>query len=135
MFKSDLLSLLCHWKASGDEILLIGDFNESMYTGLLAITLAGEELRMHELCQCTMGVPLPPTHIRSRMLIDVIYATAGLVCSAMAFLPDRMGVGDHMVFIMDIESDSILGDVFPHVLPAASCMLNCASNCIRGNYI
>jgi hypothetical protein len=40
MFKSDLLSLLRRWKAAGDEILLMGDFNENVYTGNFAIALA-----------------------------------------------------------------------------------------------
>ena len=135
MFKSNLFSLLHCWKAAGDEILLVGDFNENVYTGLLANALAREDLRMHELCQGTMGIPLPPTHSNGRMPIDAIYATAGLVCTAVALLPDRMGVGNHRVFIMDIESDSILGNVFPHVLPAVSRLLNCASNSIKRNYI
>jgi hypothetical protein len=43
MFKSDLLSLLCQCKADGDEILLMGDFNESIYTGNFAIALAGDK--------------------------------------------------------------------------------------------
>ena len=34
MFKSDLLSLLRQWKAASDEILLIGNFNESIYQQL-----------------------------------------------------------------------------------------------------
>jgi hypothetical protein len=33
MFKSDLLSLLRRWKAAGDEILLMGDFNKNIYIG------------------------------------------------------------------------------------------------------
>jgi hypothetical protein len=135
MFKLDLLSLLCRWKASGDEILLIGDFNKNVYTGLLATALAGEDLRVHELCQCTTGIPLPPTHICGRTPIDAIYATAGLVCSVMTLLPGRMGVGDHKLFIMDIKSNSVIGDVFAHVLPTASRLLNCSSNRIKHNYI
>jgi hypothetical protein len=43
MFKSDLLSLLCRWKAAGGEILLMGNFNENIYTGNFAIALAGDE--------------------------------------------------------------------------------------------
>ncbi len=31
MFKSDLLSLLRRWKVAGDEILLMGGFNENIY--------------------------------------------------------------------------------------------------------
>jgi hypothetical protein len=68
-------------------------------------------------------------------LQDAIYGTAGLVCSAVAILPDRMRVGDHKVFIMDIELDSILGDVFPHVLPAARRLLNCALDRFKNKYI
>ncbi len=60
---------------------------------------------------------------------------AGLVCSAVALLPDGLGVGDHKVFVSDIESNSIIGDVFPHLLPAACCVLNCASGRIKQNYI
>jgi hypothetical protein len=43
MFKSDLLSLLRRWKAAGDEILLMGNFNKNVYTGNLAIALAGNK--------------------------------------------------------------------------------------------
>jgi hypothetical protein len=43
MLKSDLLSLLCRWKVAGDKILLMGDFNENVYTGNFAIVLAGDE--------------------------------------------------------------------------------------------
>jgi hypothetical protein len=135
MFKLDFLSLLCPWKAPGNKILLIGDFNKNVYTGLLATALVGEDLQMHELCQRTSGVPLLPTHIHGRIPVDVIYATAGLVCSAVALLPCRMGVGDHKVFIIEIESNSVIGDVFPHVLSTASRLLNCSSNCIKRNYI
>ncbi len=43
MFKSDLLSLLHRWKAAGDEILLMGDFKENIYTNNFAIVLAGDK--------------------------------------------------------------------------------------------
>jgi hypothetical protein len=43
MFKSDLLSLLRRWKAAGDEILLMGDFKENVYTSNFAIALAGDK--------------------------------------------------------------------------------------------
>jgi len=50
MFQLDLLSLLCVWKATGDEILLLGDFNEDMYTGRLSLALSDGDLRMMEVC-------------------------------------------------------------------------------------
>jgi hypothetical protein len=46
-----------------------------------------------------------------------------------------MGIGDHRVFIVDITSKSILGNVFPRVIPASSCLLNCKSDKIKKSYI
>jgi hypothetical protein len=50
MFQSDLLSLLRIWKAAGDEILLLGDFNKDVYTGRLSLALSDGDLRMVEVC-------------------------------------------------------------------------------------
>jgi hypothetical protein len=62
MFKSDLLRLLRRWKASVDEILMMGDFNENVYSGAISTAMAGEDLRMTEICYRTTGEHLPPTH-------------------------------------------------------------------------
>ena len=58
MFKSDLLNLLCAWLATGDEVLLFGNFNEDVYSGPLAGDLARDEFRMTELCLRTTGICL-----------------------------------------------------------------------------
>ena len=50
MFKFDLISLLRRWTASGDEILMMGNFNENVYSGAILTALAGEDLRMTEIC-------------------------------------------------------------------------------------
>jgi hypothetical protein len=135
MFKSDLLSLLRRWKASGDEILMMGDFNENVYSGAISTALAGEDLCMTEICYRTTGKHLPPTHRRGSTPIDAVFGTAGLVCSAASLLPCNKGVGDHRVFIVDITSESILGDVFPRVIPPSCRLLNCKSNKIKNSYI
>jgi hypothetical protein len=62
MFKSDLTSLSQRWKASRDEILLMGDFNEKVYFGGISTALAGEDLHMTEIRYWTTGKLLPPTH-------------------------------------------------------------------------
>ncbi len=56
MFLVDLLSLLQRWKVAGDEILLVGDFNENVYTGMLAEALEQDKFRMLEVCQRTTGL-------------------------------------------------------------------------------
>jgi hypothetical protein len=135
MFQLDLLSLLRVWKAAGDEILLLGDFNEDVYTGQMASALSGEYLRMKEVCHQTTGVPLPPTHNQETVPIDAVFGTAGLMVTSVALLPSQVGVGDHRVFFIDVTSESIMGYVFPLVIPAADRLLNCKSDKIKNNYI
>jgi hypothetical protein len=118
MFLLDLISLLRWWKAEGDKILLLGDFNKNVYTGHIAMALLGDKLRMSEMCQQATGRPLPPTHSQGAKPINAIYGTSGIDCTAVALLPSRVGIGDHRVFIIDIMSGSILGDVFPRVVLA-----------------
>jgi len=113
MFQSDLLCHLLMCKESGYEILLLGDFNEDVYTGQLALSLSGEFLRMKEVCYLTTGIHLPPTHNRGKVPIDAVFGTVGLMVTSVALLPSRTGVGDHRVFLIDVSSNSILGDVFP----------------------
>jgi hypothetical protein len=100
-------------KETGYEILLLGDFNEDVYTGQLALSLSGEFLRMKEVCHLMTGIPLPPTHNRGTVPIDAVFGTVGLTVISVALLPSRTGVGDHRVFLIDVSCDSILGDVFP----------------------
>ena len=126
MFKVDLYVLLLAWKANNDEILLFGDFNKNLYTGELAKLLSGDDLRMIEMCCRTTGVQLPSTHIWGRMPIEAVYATSGLGCAAVTLLASREGIGDHRVFLFDIKSNSLLGDVFPWVIPIARQLYDCA---------
>jgi hypothetical protein len=135
MFKSDLLNLLRAWLATGDEILLFGDFNEDVYSGPLAGDLARDEFRMTELCLRTTGVCLPSTHTHSWTPINVVFATSGLVCTAETLLPSLAGVGDCRVFILDIDSRSLRGDVFPCIIPVSQCLLNCALDWIKISHI
>jgi hypothetical protein len=134
MFHHDLISLLRQWKGAGDEIMLLGDFNENIYLVPIARSLSLEELRMGKTCQQTTGEMLPATHYQRRNPIDAVFCTAGLVCTAITLLPSRVGMGDHRFFILDLASETILGNVFPWVIPLACCLLNGASDKIRNNY-
>jgi hypothetical protein len=128
MFKSDLLNLLRAWLTTGDD-------NEDVYSGPLAGDIARDELRMTELYLCTSGICLPSTHTRGRTMINAVFATSGLVCTAVTLLPSLVGVGDHRVFILDIDFRSLLGDVFPRVILVSRRLLNCASDWIKISYI
>jgi hypothetical protein len=113
MFCANLISLLQQWKNAGNEIVLLGDFNKNVYTGDLARSLSGDNLRMHKLCRCITSLPLPHTHICGSVLIDAVFCTAGIDGVAIALLPSRIGIGNHRVFMVDVTYASMLGDVFP----------------------
>jgi hypothetical protein len=135
MFQSDLISLLRQWKHAGDKIVLLGNFNENVYTGDLATALSRDNLRMQELCRQIIGDYLPPTHARGSVPIDAVFCTAGINGVAIALLPSQIGVGDHRVFMINIMSSSMIGDVFPWALPASGRLLNCSSNKNKKGYI
>ncbi len=134
MFAADLLSLLRRWKDAGDEIVLMCDLNENVYSGPIASSLLSDDFRMPKVCLKTTGVVLPPTHLRGSMSIEGVFTTTGLDCLAVTLLPSQTGVGDHRVFLLDFTLSSILGDVLPKVIPASRRLLNCASDKIRCGY-
>jgi hypothetical protein len=57
------------------------------------------------------------------------------MCMAVTLLTSLVGVGDHRVFILDIDSRSLLGDMFPSVIPMSHPLLNCASDWIKISYL
>ncbi len=54
---------------------------------------------------------------------------------AVTLLPSLVGVGDHRVFILVIDSRSLLGDVSSRVILVSQCLLNCTSDWIKISYI
>ncbi len=112
MFWHNLISLLRRWKAARDEILLIGDFNENVYFSPIALALLEDELRLDEICRRTTRETLPPTHARSRIPIDAIFGTVGLVCMAASLLPARAGVGNHCVLWQTLPQSWFSGTRF-----------------------
>jgi hypothetical protein len=135
MFHHNLISLLRQWKGAGDEIMLLRDFIKNFYLCPIACSLYLEELGMGKTCQRITGEMLPATHSQGHNPINAVFCTAGLVCMAVTLLPSRVGVGDHRVFVLDFASETILGNVFPRVIPLAHHLLKCASDKIRKNYI
>jgi hypothetical protein len=134
MFQYDLMSLLRQWKAAGDKILLMGNFNKNVYSGPIALALSEDKLLISKICQGTTGEMLPPTHACGRTPIDALFGSVGLVCTVASLLPVRVGVGNHQIFIADFTSESILSNAFLRVILIASWLLNFASDKINNNY-
>ena len=125
IFLEQLVSQLLLWKASGEEIILFGDFNEHVYTCRLAKRLEDGDLLMQEQYRAYTGKQLPATFLRGPRPIDGVFATTGVTVRNAGLLRRRGGVGDHRCFILDFESLSVFGNTFPQVLPPNTRKLNC----------
>jgi hypothetical protein len=90
-----LIAQLIVWKHTDLDIILLGDFNENIYTGRIAKRLALPDLMLSKQClQCT-GMHVPPTFRDGPVPIDAIFATAGIKSINKYILTHKSGVGDH----------------------------------------
>jgi len=106
MFFIQLISQLLTWKEKGYDIILVGDFNENVYSGRIAKRLGEPDLNMEEQClKCTRS-PLPPSHISGTTPVCAVYATAGIEVVNVFVLEHHGGVGDHRLIVADFTSVS-----------------------------
>ncbi len=112
----DLLAQLCAWKAQHEDIFLLLDAKENIYTGCLSTAL--HSLGMEELfCQAN-GQEAPASHIRGSTAICGAFATSGVECSHVQHSAHYAGVGDHRFHLLQFSAPSIIGTSYP--LPGCS---------------
>jgi hypothetical protein len=118
IFFEQLITQLVVWKATDTDIILLGDFNENVYTGLMAKRLEQADLNFSEQCLGCTGKHIPPTFMDGIMPID---ANAYI-------LPHKGGIGDHRYFILDFSSSSVIGTRFQNIVRCAARRLHCKSS-------
>ncbi len=74
---------------------------------------------MKEQCFTVNGQRLPATFVQGSRPLDTAFATAVINCMNATIFQKHVGVGDHRCFVLDFHSESVVGDVFPHIVPAA----------------
>jgi hypothetical protein len=113
IFYEQLIAQLIVWKHSDSDIILLGGFNENIYTGKITKHLVLPDLMLDkQRLQCT-GMHVPPTFRDGTVPIEAIFATAGIKCVNAHILPHKGGVGDHWCFILDFTSSSVIGTSSP----------------------
>ena len=128
IFFEQLIAQLVVWKATDADIILLGDFNENVYSGRIAKRLEQSDLNFSEQCLGCTGTHIPPTFRDGIMPIDAVYATAGIECVNAYILPHKGGIGDHRCFILDFSSASIIGTRFQNIARCAARRLHCKSS-------
>ena len=130
----DVIEKLLEWKRDDCEIVLTGDFNQDVYKGELSKRLAEEDINMTEQVLKTTGEEIPPTHDRGRKAVCGVFATAGVECKAAEVLLRGSGMGDHLVFMLDFCTRSVLGDNCPRVVAAPGRKLRCDVYAYKKNH-
>ena len=115
-FFDQLIAQLVGWKNSDANIILLGDFNENVYTVPIAKHLALPDLNFNERCLKCTSVHIPPTFRDGVIPINAIYATAGIKSVNAFILPHKGGIRDQRCFILDFTSSSIIGTKFPNIV-------------------
>ncbi len=70
IFFEQLIAQLVVWKATDADIILLGDFNENVYSGRIAKRLEQSDLNFSEQCLGCTGTHIPPTFRDGIMTID-----------------------------------------------------------------
>jgi hypothetical protein len=124
-FREDLTQLLKVWRAAGDRIIVCLDANEDIYRKAIGKALTDEEgLAMKEVVGAYTGKKIGPTFFRGQLPIDGIWATPDITISNACIMPAGYGIGDHRLFIIDIQTSTLIGTAPPRAKRAASRRLN-----------
>ncbi len=75
-----LIPQLVVWKTTDADIILLGDFNENVYTGQIAKCIVQADLNFSKQCLGCTSLHIPPTFRDGSMSINAVYATAGIEC-------------------------------------------------------
>jgi hypothetical protein len=121
-------------KYTDSDIILLGDFNENVYSVQIAQHIALSNLMLSKQCLQCMGMHVPPTFRDGTVPIDAFFATSGIECINAYILPHKGGVGDRRCFILDFTSSSVIGMKFPTIVHCSARNLHCKSTCLVQAY-
>ena len=112
IFVDHLALQIKQWKAAGENVLLFVDANSDVYDGILAKALNADDINMREVCREILGRKSPNSHHSGSLPITGIFATSGLACSHVLQSGHNFGIGDHRLFVLDVNLASLVGHEF-----------------------
>ena len=91
--------------------MLTGDLNDDDYRGNISEQLAAADLNMTDQILKTTGIKTSPsTRERGSKAIRGVFATVGVECKAAEVLQRGSGIGDYLVFMLNLCPHFILGN-------------------------
>ncbi len=112
-------------REEGDRLVVCLDANEDIYKKSLGKSLTKSNgLRMSEVVGDFTGKKIGPAFFRGSKPIDGIWATPDIAIAHACIMPAGFGVGDHRLFVVDIQEESLVGTAPFRVKRFASRRLN-----------
>jgi hypothetical protein len=111
-FRRDLRTFLQKCKTRGDELILVGDFNEEVGEDVEGIVRIVQDMNLVDMMGARHNQALPVTYTRGRKCLDYGFATAN-VCEALRACGYE-GFGhrfpsDHRAYFFDFDIQSLFG--------------------------
>jgi hypothetical protein len=101
------------------------DANENIYKKSIGKTLTKTTgLAMREVVGDFTGKQLGATFFRGSSPIDAVWATPDVEIVGACVMPCGFGIGDHRLFVIDIRTDSLVGEKPPRIIRASARRLN-----------
>jgi hypothetical protein len=99
-------------REGNEEILLLGDFNESIGSDLDAMQKLMDENNLADVMKSRHSEPLPTTYARGHRCLDYALATRGIIQSLVNAGYEGFGAKyptDHRAYYLDLSTDRLLG--------------------------
>ncbi len=110
-FHNDLVSQMEKWRKDEDHFVVCLDENEDIYKKSLGIFFTkSDSLNMSEVVGGFTGKKIGPTFFRGSKPIDGIWAMQDVVVTHACVMPAGYGVGDHCLFVMEVQKGSLIGE-------------------------
>jgi exonuclease III len=120
-FKRDLLAFLKERRSQGDDLILVGDFNEVLGSEVDGMSQVAAELELINLMQVQHHQPLPATYSRGKKCLDYGLATHRVAfalrsCGYEAF--NERFPTDHRAYYFDFDTDALFGNKIQTLAPS-----------------
>jgi exonuclease III len=126
-FKQDLRTYLSECKSKGDEILLLGDFNESIDGNFNGISRIIADFHLVDLMRCRSNQQPPATYSRGRLRLDYGLATRkiadALVGAGYEAFNARFPT-DHRAYYFDLDTEKLFGSRTQSLAPPSLRMMH-----------
>ena len=120
-FKEDLQAAITEWLANGDQIIIGGDVNQSIFHAEIQALFEDMGMR-NAIFSVHRREEAPPTFFRTETdrIVDGLWTTPGITIQRSGYLEPKDFPGDHSLLWADISYDDALGHDPPTpVSPAA----------------